>query len=39
MTGGPGGYQWSPDGQEVLFGYRGRTWLMDRNGGQSAAVD
>lgn len=31
--GGPGGYQWSPDGQEVLFGYRGRTWLMDRNGG------
>lgn len=26
--GGPGGYQWSPDGKEILFSYKGRTWTV-----------
>lgn len=30
--GGIGGYIWSPDSQEVLFQYRGRTWLMAPDG-------
>lgn len=30
--GGVGGYQWSPDSKEILFQYRGRTWLMNPDG-------
>lgn len=29
---GVGGYQWSPDSLEVMFQYRGRTWLMGPDG-------
>lgn len=27
-----GGVTWSPDSKEFLFGFRGRTWIMDRDG-------
>jgi dipeptidyl-peptidase-4 len=30
--GGIGGATWSPDGKELLFNYKGRTWLVDADG-------
>jgi dipeptidyl-peptidase-4 len=30
--GGIGGFQWSPDSQDVMFARRGRTWLMKHDG-------
>ncbi len=30
--GGPGGFQWSPDSQEILFSYKGRAWTMKPDG-------
>ncbi|MBX3111399.1 MAG: S9 family peptidase [Fimbriimonadaceae bacterium] len=30
--GGIGGYRWSPDSKEIMFSYRGRTWLMKPDG-------
>lgn len=29
---GIGGAQWSPDGKELMFGYRGRVWLVSPDG-------
>lgn len=29
---GIGSYQWAPGSDEIMFGYRGRTWLMKPNG-------
>lgn len=31
--GGAGGYEWSPDSQEIMFSYKGRVWTMTANGG------
>lgn len=31
--GGISGAVWSPDGEELLFSYRGRTWLVDPDSG------
>lgn len=30
--GGPGGYQWAPDNQEILFSYKGRAWTVKPDG-------
>ncbi|MGV3614229.1 MAG: S9 family peptidase [Fimbriimonas sp.] len=30
--GGIGGAQWSPDGRELMFSYKGRTWLVQPDG-------
>jgi len=30
--GGIGGAQWSPDGRELMFSYKGRTWLVKPDG-------
>ncbi|MBX3096868.1 MAG: S9 family peptidase [Fimbriimonadaceae bacterium] len=30
--GGIGGFQWAPDSKEIMFSYRGRTWLMAADG-------
>lgn len=30
--GGINSFQWSPDSKEILFQYRGRTWLMNSDG-------
>jgi dipeptidyl-peptidase-4 len=36
--GGPGGYQWSPDSQEILFSYKGRAFTVKPDGGQMEPI-
>lgn len=36
--GGIAGFQWSPDSKEILFGYKGRTWLMNADGSNLRAI-
>lgn len=36
--GGPGGFQWAPDGQELIFSYKGRSWTVKPDGSELSAI-
>jgi dipeptidyl-peptidase 4 len=36
--GGISGAQWSPDGSRLVFSYKGRTWLVNPDGGNLRAI-
>jgi dipeptidyl-peptidase 4 len=36
--GGIGSFTWSPDSREIMFSYRGRTWLMNPDGTNRRAL-